>query len=213
MSKILIVEDELAIVDLITMVLRSHGYDVDYAYDGEAGADRIMDHHYDLLLLDIMLPKLDGYELLAYAKNVAIPVIFITAKGEVQDRVKGLNMGADDYIVKPFETEELVARVNSVLRRNKSVIRLADIQINTKTRQVLWKNQAVKLTPKEYDLLVYLEENGGVVLTREQILEHVWEKEAQETRTVDLHIQRIRKKLGLENVIKTIHKIGYLFEV
>ncbi len=122
-------------------------------------------------------------------------------------------MGADDYIVKPFETEELMARVNAVLRRNKSVIRLADIQINTKTRQVLWKNQAVKLTPKEYDLLVYLEENGGVVLTREQILEYVWEKEAQETRTVDLHIQRIRKKLGLENVIKTIHKIGYLFEV
>lgn len=213
MSNILIVEDEPAIVDLIGMVLRSHGYEVDFAYDGETGADRIMDHHYDLLLLDIMLPKLDGFELLAYAKDVAIPVIFITAKGELQDRVKGLNRGADDYIVKPFETEELVARVNSVLRRNKSVIRLPDIKINTRTRQVTRKNQIVKLTPKEFDLLLYLEENGGVVLTREQILEQVWEKEAQATRTVDLHIQRLRKKLGLEKVIKTIHKIGYLFEV
>lgn len=213
MSKILIVEDEKPIVDLISMGLVANGYEIDFALDGEEGADHIMDNHYDLILLDIMLPKYDGYELLEYARRENVPVIFITAKGEVKDRVKGLNMGADDYIVKPFEMEELVARVNSVLRRYKSVINLPNIKINTKTRQVFVKDKEIKLTPKEYDLLIYLAENGGTVLTREQILSNVWDTDFDETRTVDLHIQRLRKKLGLEDSIKTIHKIGYLFEV
>lgn len=213
LSKILIVEDEKPIVDLISMGLVANGYEIDFALDGEEGADHIMDNHYDLILLDIMLPKYDGYELLEYARRENVPVIFITAKGEVKDRVKGLNMGADDYIVKPFEMEELVARVNSVLRRYKSVINLPNIKINTKTRQVFVKDKEIKLTPKEYDLLIYLAENGGTVLTREQILSNVWDTDFDETRTVDLHIQRLRKKLGLEDSIKTIHKIGYLFEV
>ena len=172
-----------------------------------------MDNHYDLILLDIMLPNYDGYELLEYARRESFPVIFITAKGEVKDKVKGLNMGADDYIVKPFEMEELVARVNSVLRRYKAVINLPNIKINTKTRQVFVQDKEIKLTPKEYDLLIYLEENGGTILTREQILFHVWDADFDETRTVDLHIGRLRQKLGLEDVIKTIYKIGYLFEV
>ncbi len=213
MSKILIVEDEKPIVDLISMGLVANGYEIDFALDGEEGADHIMDNHYDLILLDIMLPKYDGYELLEYARRENVPVIFITAKGEVKDRVKGLNLGADDYIVKPFEMEELVARVNSVLRRYKSVINLPNIKINTKTRQVFLSDKEIKLTPKEYDLLIYLAENGGTVLTREQILSNVWDTDFDETRTVDLHIQRLRKKLGLEDSIKTIHKIGYLFEV
>lgn len=213
MSKILIVEDEKPIVDLISMGLVANGYEIDFALDGEEGADHIMDNHYDLILLDIMLPKYDGYELLEYARRENVPVIFITAKGELKDKVKGLNMGADDYIVKPFEMEELVARVNSVLRRYKSVINLPNIKINTKTRQVFVKDKEIKLTPKEYDLLIYLAENGGTVLTREQILSNVWDTDFDETRTVDLHIQRLRKKLGLEDSIKTIHKIGYLFEV
>lgn len=213
MSKILIVEDEMPIVDLISMGLKVHGYEIDYALDGESGANYIMNSKYDLILLDIMLPIYNGYELLDYAKQETIPVIFITAKGELKDKVKGLNLGADDYIVKPFEMEELVARVNSVLRRYKSIINLPNIKINTKTRMVLQQDREIKLTPKEYDLLVYLVEHGGIILTREQILESVWEVDCDETRTVDLHIQRLRKKLGLGESIRTIHKIGYIFEV
>ena len=213
MSKILIVEDEQPIVDLISLVLRANGYEIDFALDGEVGADHIMDNSYDLILLDIMLPKYDGYELLEYAKTENIPVIFITAKGEIKDRVKGLNMGADDYIVKPFEMEELIARVNSVLRRYKSVISLPNIKINTKIRQVLVNDKEVKLTPKEYDLLMYLIDNGNTILTREKILESVWGMDDTDTRTVDLHIGRLRKKLELDNAIKTVPKVGYLFEV
>lgn len=213
MSRILIVEDEKAIVDLIQMVLNSNGYKVDYALDGLKGADLIMENYYDLILLDIMLPKFDGYELLEYAKQEDIPVIFITAKGELKDRVKGLNMGADDYITKPFETEELIARVNSVLRRYKSTINLPNITINTKIHEVRKKDEVVRLTPKEYDLLIYLIETAGKILTREQILVNVWEKEMGDTRTVDLHLARLRKKLELDGVIKTLPKVGYVFEV
>ena len=213
MSKILIVEDEMPIVDLISMGLKANGYKIDYALDGEVGADLIEKNHYDLILLDIMLPKFDGYELLEYAKQEQIPVIFITAKGELKDKVKGLNMGADDYIVKPFEMEELIARVNSLLRRFKGTISLPNIKIKTKTHEVQKEGLKVSLTPKEYDLLIYLIENAGNILTREQILASVWDKEMEDTRTVDLHLARLRKKLGLENVIKTLPKVGYLFEV
>ena len=213
MSKILIVEDEMPIVDLISMGLKANGYKVDFALDGEVGADLIEKNHYDLILLDIMLPKFDGYELLEYAKGEQIPVIFITAKGELKDRVKGLNMGADDYIVKPFEMEELIARVNSILRRFKGTISLPNIKINTKTHEVKKDGLKVSLTPKEYDLLIYLTSNAGNILTREQILASVWECDMEDTRTVDLHLARLRKKLGLENVIKTLPKVGYLFEV
>lgn len=213
MSKILIIEDEKPIVDLISMGLTVNGYRVDYALDGESGANLIMDHNYNLILLDIMLPGFDGYELLEYAKQEAIPVIFITAKGELKDKVKGLNMGAADYIVKPFEMEELVARVNSVLRRNKGTISLPNIKINTKVREVKKGNSLVRLTPKEYDLLIYLIENAGTILTRERLLADVWDKEMEDTRTVDLHLGRLRKKLGLDMVIKTLPKVGYLFEV
>lgn len=213
MSKILIVEDEQPIVDLIIMCLKASGYETDYALDGEAGADLICERDYDLLLLDIMLPKLDGYELLAYARRENIPVIFLTAKGELQDRVKGLNMGADDYIVKPFEPEELLARIHCVLRRYKSVIRLPDIKIDTRQRSVTLHDQPVHLTLKEYELLLYLAENGGTALSRGQILANVWESDDEDTRTVDLHIQRLRKKLNLEKTIQTLPKIGYRFEV
>lgn len=213
MSKILIVEDEMPIVDLISMGLKANGYKVDYALDGEVGADLIEKNYYDLILLDIMLPKFDGYELLEYANGEQIPVIFITAKGELKDKVKGLNMGADDYIVKPFEMEELIARVNSLLRRFKGTISLPNIRINTKTHEVQKEGLKVSLTPKEYDLLIYLTTNAGNILTREQILASVWDKDMEDTRTVDLHLARLRKKLGLEGVIKTLPKVGYLFEV
>ncbi len=213
MSKILIVEDEMPIVDLIKMELKLNGYMVDYALDGEKGADLIMENNYDLILLDIMIPKFDGYELLEYAKQENVPVIFITAKSEVKDRVKGLNMGADDYIVKPFLMEEVIARINSVLRRYKSIINLPNITINTKTHEVKKNDVSIKLTPKEYDLLIYLIENAGKVLTRDKIYLSVWNKDTFDTRTVDLHLGRLRKKLGLFNIIKTLPKVGYIFEV
>lgn len=213
MSKILIVEDEMPIVDLIKMELKLNGYMVDYALDGEKGADLIMENNYDLILLDIMIPKFDGYELLEYAKQENVPVIFITAKSEVSDRVKGLNMGADDYIVKPFLMEEVIARINSVLRRYKSIISLPNITINTKIHEVKKNDVSIKLTPKEYDLLIYLIENAGKVLTRDQIYLSVWNKDTFDTRTVDLHLGRLRKKLGLFNIIKTLPKVGYIFEV
>jgi len=212
-SKILIVEDEMPIVDLIKMELKLNGYMVDYALDGEKGADLIMENNYDLILLDIMIPKFDGYELLEYAKQENVPVIFITAKSEVSDRVKGLNMGADDYIVKPFLMEEVIARINSVLRRYKSIISLPNITINTKIHEVKKNDVSIKLTPKEYDLLIYLIENAGKVLTRDQIYLSVWNKDTFDTRTVDLHLGRLRKKLGLFNIIKTLPKVGYIFEV
>lgn len=214
MKKILVVEDEFPIVELIRIALSHIGYDVDYALDGEKGADLIETGQYDLVLLDIMLPKYNGYELLEYAKTMDMPVIFITAKGKVKDKIKGLDRGADDYIVKPFEIEELVARVHSVLRRYNQKIQVATIQIDLTKRVVIKQGEEIKLTPKEFNLFMYLYENQGKVLKREKILERVWQDEmGYETRTLDLHIQRIRKKLGLKEEIKTIHKIGYIFEV
>lgn len=214
MNRILIVEDEYPIVDLISIALSNIGYEVDYALEGEKGANLMEKGLYDLVLLDIMLPKYDGYELLQYAKSMEIPVIFITAKGQIKDRIKGLDMGADDYIVKPFEIDELIARVNSVIRRCHKKISIQDLEIDFSKRMITKQGKEIKLTPKEFDLFIYLYENQGKVLKREMILERVWEGEIEfETRTLDLHIQRIRKKLGLKEEIKTIYKVGYLFEV
>lgn len=214
MSRILVVEDEFPIVDLICIALNNIGHKVDYAMDGEKGADLIETGQYDLILLDIMLPKYNGYELLEYAKAMETPVIFITAKGKIKDKIKGLDMGADDYIVKPFEIEELIARVHSVIRRCNKKVKVRDLEINLNKRLVTKHGEEIKLTPKEFDLFLYLYENQGKLLKREKILERVWQGEMEfETRTLDLHIQRIRKKLELKEEIKTVHKLGYIFEV
>ncbi|MCI8371731.1 MAG: response regulator transcription factor [Lachnospiraceae bacterium] len=214
MNKILVVEDELAIAELIHIALTQEGYQVEYALDGEKGADCMEKGQYDLILLDIMLPGYDGYELLEFAKALEIPVIFITAKGQLKDRIKGLNLGADDYIVKPFEIEELAARVKSVLRRCSSIVTIGGLEIDRGRRRILREKQEIRLTPKEYELFIFLYEHQGRVLRRELIFENVWQEEMEnETRTLDLHIQRIRKKLGLKEEIRTIHKVGYLFEV
>ena len=218
MNKILIIEDEIAISDLIKIELESKGYRCDVANDGEKGANYMEKNKYDLLLLDIMLPKIDGYELLEYNRETSqIPTIFITAKSQTNDKIKGLKNGADDYITKPFELGELVARVEAVLRRyNKAneTYKIDNIEVNNSTRTVMKDGQNVLLTPKEFDLLILLLQNKNYALYRETIFEKVWGTELEfETRTLDLHIQRLRKKLDLKDKIKTVYKIGYMLEV
>ena len=216
MQKILIVEDEEAISNLMKINLEAEGYRCTCAYDGKEGADEIERETFDLVLLDIMLPEIDGYELLEYMKPMGIPVIFLTAKGSVNDRIKGLRLGADDYIVKPFQVGELVARVEAVLRRYGNGIRkltFANVEIDLFSRVVLKNGQPVDLTVKEFDLLVELIQNKNVALYRDRLYEKVWgEVFMGDTRTLDSHIQRLRKKLGWEKCIKTVFRIGYRLE-
>lgn len=216
MLKILIVEDEISIAELLEIGLIEVGYNVGYVLDGKTAADKIEENNYDLILLDIMLPEIDGYELMEYIERLNIPVIFITAKGSLKDKVKGLRMGADDYIVKPFELDEVVARVEAVLRRygkTNNEIFFQDIIINTKMRLVLKANKEIILTPKEYELLLILIQNKNVVLYREDLFEKVWEREfTGDSRTLDLHIQRLRKKIDDKDIIKSIYGIGYIMK-
>lgn len=215
MNKILIVEDEEAIANLITMSLKNAGYTCEVSYNGKDAADKLQLYHYDLCLLDIMLPQIDGYELLEYAKSIDLPVIFITAKGKTEDKVKGLRAGAEDYITKPFEILELLARVENVLRRHRKTARCIDIQdlhIDIISRTVTKQGIPLKLTCKEFDLLLLFVQNPNVALYRESIYEQVWDSTyLGDSRTVDLHVNRLRKKAGLERQIEAIYKIGYRF--
>jgi len=216
MLNILIVEDEQSISNLIYVNLSDEGYNCTCALDGKQAADFIEQENYDLILLDIMLPEIDGYELLEFIKPIGTPVIFITAKGMVDDKIKGLRLGADDYLVKPFQIGELLARVEVVLRRyGKSEKQLAfkDVSINIDSRKVIKDNRSIDLTVKEFDLLVELIRNKNVALYRDRLYEKVWQEEfIGETRTLDSHIQRLRKKLGWEEYIKTVFRIGYRLE-
>lgn len=213
MIKILIVEDEEAIANLIRMNLVKSGYSCEIASDGEEAANAISEKDYDLILLDIMLPKLNGYEVLEYAKTVDIPVIFLTAMGDTAQKVKGLKLGAEDYIAKPFEIAELLARVETVLRRYKKTerkLRFLNIEIDTDSRSVVQDGHQVDLTTKEYELFLLFLRNKNRALYRETIYENVWGGEYNGTgRTVDLHVQRLKKKLGLEEHITAIYKVGY----
>ncbi|MFR5030751.1 MAG: response regulator transcription factor [Blautia hansenii] len=218
MVNILIVEDEKPISDLIKLSLKGAGYFCSCAYDGETAADMIEENRYDLILLDIMIPYIDGFELLEYIKPFDIPVIFITAMNSTKDRVKGLKMGAEDYIVKPFEVVELLARVEVVLRRfhkTSDIIQINDkLTINLKQHVVRYDEQEVALTPKEYDLLVLFAQNPNVALYRETIYERVWGGNLEYTsKTVDLHVQRLRRKAHLEDMIKAVNKVGYRLEM
>lgn len=216
MQKILIVEDEEAIANLIKINLTVEGYQCTCAYDGKSGADHIEKEAYDLILLDIMLPEIDGYELLEYIKPMGTPVIFLTAKGNVNDRIKGLRLGADDYIVKPFQVGELTARVEAVLRRygkGSGKLFFADIEIDIASRTVNKAGRPVELTVKEFDLLVELVQNKNVALYRVRLYEKVWgEVFMGDTRTLDSHIQRLRKKLNWEKYIRTVFRVGYRLE-
>lgn len=214
--KVLIVEDDEAIANLIKINLAAAGYDCTCAFDGREGADCIEKENFDLILLDIMLPGIDGYELLEYVKPIGTPVIFLTAKGRVEERIKGLKLGADDYIVKPFQVGELLARVEALLRRcRKGDKRLFfhDVEIDLNSRTVTKGGELVELTVKEFDLLAELIRNKNIALHRDRLYEKVWgEPYMGNTRTLDSHIQRLRRKLEWEDDIKTVFRIGYRLE-
>lgn len=216
MIHILIVEDERAISDLIRLNLTRAGYECTVAYDGKRAADILESRNFDLVLLDIMLPYINGYELMEYIRPLKMPVIFITAKADLTDRIKGLTSGAEDYIVKPFEIVELLARVGIVLRRyNKleQILTFKDIEADVENQKVIRSGEAVELAPKEFELLVFFMRNQNITLFREKIYEEIWGSEFPvESRTLDLHIQRIRKKLGLGEELKTVFKVGYRLE-
>ena len=186
-----------------------------YFYMNKNKEKKYEEKRYDLILLDIMLPDIDGYDLIEYIKQFDIPVIFVTAKTSVPDRVKGLKLGAEDYISKPFDLEELLARVATVLRRfhkTDNILEVGKIKIDTLERTVLLDGELVVLPAKEYDLLLYLVRNKNIALYRETIFEQVWQEPyLGNTRTIDLHIQRLKKKLDLGDAIETIYKVGYKF--
>lgn len=214
---VLIVEDDEAIANLLYMDLSDEGYRCTCVHNGREAADLLeANAGYDFVLLDIMLPEVDGYELLEYIRPMGIPVIFLTAKGAVKDRIQGLKLGADDYIVKPFQSGEVIARMEAVLRRygkNGKNLTFADVEINLESRRTYQNGAEVELTVKEFDLLVELIQNRNVAQYRDRLYEKVWnEPFLGDTRTLDTHIQRLRKKLGWEERIRTVFRIGYRLE-
>ena len=216
MPKILIVEDDQTISKLIAASLSISGYESVPCFDGSEAVHMVRNEEFDLILLDIMLPGLDGFQVMEKIRETGTPVIFLTAMGDVSDRVKGLKSGAEDYIVKPFEPLELLARIEIVLRRfnrEQKNLSFRDITVNMEERSVRRGSEIVDLTPKEYDLLVLFLKHQNVALSRDKILMDVWECSANiETRTVDNHVQRLRKKMGLEDCLKTVFKVGYRLE-
>lgn len=215
MADILVVEDEEAINELIRRNLSLVGHTCDLAMDGETALEMINNKSFDLIVLDIMLPEMDGFEVLEQVKGT--PTILLTARSSVEDRVKGLVMGADDYLTKPFEMLELFARVDAILRRTKKdedTFIIDNVRVEFHSRRIFLKEKEVECTPKEFELLDVLIRNRNIALSREKLLELVWGYEfVGETRTVDVHIQKIRKKLELEKRIVTVYKLGYRLEV
>ena len=216
MIRILVVDDEQPIANYIKMTLKQVGYQADCMYDGLAALKRLEQERYDLILLDVMLPEIDGFELMDALVPMGIPVIFLTAKDRVQDRVRGLRLGAEDYIVKPFDVMELQARVEVVLRRYKKTeehIRSGEIEVDTRSMRVTRHGQEIPLTRKEYDLLLLFLRNPNTALYRDTIYERVWGGELEYgSKTVDLHVQRLRKKLSLDRELQAIPKVGYRYE-
>lgn len=216
MAKILVIDDERAINDLIALNLKLVGHNFVQWYTGE-GVGAVLDAEKpDLVVLDVMLPEKDGFSLIEDIRNRNIPVIFLTARGGLSDRIHGLEIGAEDYIVKPFEAIELIARIQVVLRRCKveaEEFRLGDVTVNFAKHKVWARGTEVKLKKQEYELLELLIQNKNIALSRDTIIQRAWSLDYfGETRTVDVHIQQLRKKLGWEDRIKTVYKFGYRLE-
>ncbi len=224
MKKILIIEDDDHIIELLKFNVENNGYQVSFATEGHEGLNKAVNELPDLILLDLMLPGIDGIDICNKLKNKDrtkdIPIIMLTAKGHESDKILGLEIGADDYIVKPFSVRELMARIKVVLRRyskdttsiSSSKIVIGDIEIDNEKHEVIKNGHLIKLTLKEYQLLEFLAENRGKVLSRNALLDRVWGYDYfGETRTVDVHIRHLRKKINDENaeIIETIRGVGY----
>ncbi len=216
MIRILVVEDEKPISNLIRLSLSKEGYHCTCAFDGAEAADILERETFDLILLDVMLPEVDGFELMEYIRPLEIPVIFLTAKDDVADRVKGLRLGAEDYIGKPFAIAELLARVDVVLRRYQKcdmVLTAAGLTIDTGSMQVWREGREIALTRTEYELLLLFVRNPRRALYRETIYERVWGGEyPYGSKAVDIHVQRLRKKVGWEKELRAVNKVGYRLE-
>jgi len=223
-SKVLIVDDDRNICELISLYLQKEGYEVLSAYNGINAVDTFKMQTPSLVVLDIMLPGIDGWQVCREIRKISsIPIIMLSAKGETFDKVLGLELGADDYMVKPFEPKELVARIKAVLRRyeHKEVdtleVAFPNLIINKSNYTIRLKGNMIELPPKELELLFFLASNPNKVFTREQLLEHVWDFDFYgDSRTVDVHVKRVREKIDLEGQswqLKTVWGVGYKFEV
>ncbi|MFR2032757.1 MAG: response regulator transcription factor [Agathobacter sp.] len=216
MSKILVAEDELAINKMICMSLNITGYETVSMQDGQEVLDYLAaGQSADLAIVDIMMPKVDGFALLEPLNKAGIPVIYLTALGDIESKVRGLSGGAEDYMVKPFEMLELLLRIEKILKRtgkSDELIKLDDVILDMKKRTVSKKNEQISLTPMEYDLLCILAKNRNIALGRDKILHEIWGAGFEgETRTVDVHVAALRRKTGLH--IASVPKIGYRLEV
>lgn len=219
--KVLIVEDEEMLNNIIAKRLKVESMIVDQCYNGEDGLDYITTSSYDVIIMDIMMPKLDGLAVVCQmrAEGNKTPVLFLTAKDSLQDKVDGLNLGADDYLVKPFEFDELIARVYALARRSRNQavedILAGPLRINQKSRSVWLHEVPVTLTAKEFDLLFYLASNPNIVLSRQQILDHVWEYDYESySNLIDVYIKDLRKKIDVDEsfkMIQTVRGVGYVF--
>ena len=228
-QRILIVDDDENIAELISLYLTKECYETKIVYDGESALSELSVFKPNLILLDLMLPGIDGYQVCReIRKNNNVPIIMLSAKGETFDKVLGLELGADDYIIKPFDSKELVARVQAVLRRyteapapvekkpDEKRVEYKDLIINLSNYEVIYKGKPVEMTPREIELLYFLASSPNQVFTREQLLDHIWGYEyAGDTRTVDVHIKRIREKIADTDQwsIGTVWSVGYRFEV
>ncbi|MDR6550241.1 response regulator transcription factor [Paenibacillus qinlingensis] len=217
MAKILIVDDERAINDLIAVHLKMVGHEYIQLYSGDQVSDVLHANKIDLVILDVMLPGKDGFEVISEIVKRNVPVIYLTARDSLADKVHGLEIGAEDYIAKPFEAVELIARIHVILRRNQrenNEIILDHIVVDLDKHTVMVQGQRIDMTNKEFQLLELLIQNKNIALSRERIVERVWGFDFYgDTRTVDVHIQKLRKKLNWDNQIKTVYKYGYRLEV
>ena len=223
--RILVVEDEKKINDIIVKILKQEKYGVDSCFDGEEALDYIFSVEYDAIILDIMLPKLDGFEVLkkARAKGIKSPVLFLTARERIEDRVKGLDYGADDYLIKPFAFEELLARVRVLLRKNSNaeqkgnIFKIANLTVNCNNHTVFRDNTPIKLSAKEFSILEYMMRNQGRVVSKEKIEEHVWDFGYEGgSNIVEVYIKFLRKKIDTDfspKLIHTIRRVGYILKV
>lgn len=218
MYNILIVEDEENIASFVKMELVHEGYEADISHDGKEGLDKALNGKYDLIILDLMLPSLNGIEICRRIRKVKnVPIIMLTSRDSVMDKVSGFQMGADDYIVKPFAIEELLARIEAIFRRLKGseeslkIINFKDINVNVESRRVECSGKEINLTAKEYELLLYLIKNKNKVLTRNYLIENIWGYDYDgENNIVDVYIRHLRSKLNNDDYIQTVRGIGYV---